>query len=197
MPSLEFELFGEESNSETSPQRHASTTKSSNKREADNGDHHSVAGTVQKKRVNEAQMFDSKGYINGKHSPPHSDWAPFQASDDPNAIRQTNTGKDIPTNGQLKTACANGTIGIDFDDHNQLRAWLKVHNQPSGGKYAALVERTQDYIDAHGEELDDWYGTIKAKQKKTVARMKKRVETKADVLAKAQKAFEEASRSKV
>ncbi|KAI5364025.1 hypothetical protein Slin15195_G096800 [Septoria linicola] len=197
MPSLDFELFGEESDSETSPQLHTPTANTSQKRKADNGDHGCVAGSAKKKRVGEAQMFDSKDSINSKHSPTHSDWAPFQVSDDPKATRQTNTGKDIPTNGQLKIACANGTIGIDFNDHNQLRAWLKIHKQPSSGNYAALVERVEDYLDAHGEELDDWYSTVKAKQKKPVVRTKKRVQTKADVLARAQKAFEEASRLKV
>ncbi|KAM3413496.1 hypothetical protein BST61_g11567 [Cercospora zeina] len=196
--SLELELFGEESADEGSRKGDQSGAKATGtKRKAVTDVDNSTASPPKKKKHEEkSAKFDSKGFLHEESDAKHSHWAPFQVSDDPNETRKNNADKVIPTNTQLKKAYATDTIDTKFD-HTQLRAWLKIHQQPCGGKYADLMARSGEYIEAHGGEIDDRYGTVKAVRKKVSKPRKQQPQTRAEILAAAQKAFEEANRPKV
>ncbi|PPJ52455.1 hypothetical protein CBER1_10376 [Cercospora berteroae] len=202
--SLELELFGEESPDEQSPDESSPKAAKSGVTVADI-EHQAVAedaksvASPSKKRKHEEESdpSDSKGSLKDEHDAKSPKWAPFQVSDDPNKTRQTNAGKDIPTNAQLRKAYITDTIETEFDDHTQLRAWLKIQHQPSSGKYADLAMRVGEYIKAHGQEIDSWYGTVETVQKKAPKPKKQQAQTKDAILAAAQKAFEEANRPSV
>ncbi|KAF2211251.1 hypothetical protein CERZMDRAFT_85441 [Cercospora zeae-maydis SCOH1-5] len=197
--SLELELFGEESADGGFLKGDQSGSNSAgNKRKAVTDSYSSTTSPPRKKKLEKkSAKFDSKGFLREESDAKHLYWAPFQFSDDPKETRQNNAGKDIPTNHQLKKAYATDTIDTKFDDHTQLRAWLKIHQQPSGGKYADLVGRIGEYIEERGGEIDDRYGTVKAVRKKASRPKKQKVLTRAEILAAAQKAFEEANQPKV
>ncbi|CAK1367374.1 hypothetical protein CB0940_10665 [Cercospora beticola] len=202
--SLELELFGEESPDEEAPDESSpkaaksGLTVASDEPQTVTEDAKLLASTSKKRKHEEgSDTSDSKGSPRDEHDVRPPKWAPFQVSDDPNKIRQTNTGKDIPTNAQLIRAYTTDTVETEFDDHTQLRAWLKIQHQPSRGKFEDLAVRVGEYIKAHGQEIDHWYGTVKTVQKKAPKPKKQQAQTKDDILAAAQKAFEEANRPSV
>ncbi|CAK1355706.1 uncharacterized protein RHO25_000626 [Cercospora beticola] len=50
---------------------------------------------------------------------------------------------------------------------------------PFGGKHADLTMRVGEYIKAHGQEIDPWYGTVKTSPKKAPKPRKQQAQIKA------------------